>query len=202
MSELNIEGSEHGHAEGHGGNKKIAILIAVLAALLALSETAGKSAQTEYLTQHIEASNLWAFFQAKTIRTTVVHTAMEATAALTGAAGAPGTAGTPAPANERIAAQMARWQENVDRWESEPATQEGRRELQARATAAEHERERAFASYHQFEVSSAAFQLAIVLASASIVTGVVLLAWISGGLGLVGVVFSVLGWLAPTLVHL
>jgi hypothetical protein len=205
MSELNIEGSEHAHA---GGNKNIAILIAVLAALLALSETAGKSAQTEYLTQHIEASNLWAFFQAKTIRTTVVHTAMEATQALTGVAGAPGApgaqvvAGATPPANDRIAAQMAAWQANVDRWESEPATREGRRELQARAAAAEHERERALATYHQFEVSSAAFQLAIVLASASIVTGVVLLAWVSGGLGLVGFAFSLLGWLAPTLVHL
>jgi hypothetical protein len=198
MSELHIEGAEHEHGHG-GGNKKIAILIAVLAALLALSETAGKSAQTAYLTQHIEASNLWAFFQAKTIRQTVVHTAMEATEALTGA---PAVAGAAPPASDRIAAQIAAWRANAERWESEPSTQEGRRELSARATAAEHERERALATYHQFEVSSAAYQLAIVLASASIVTGVALLAWVAGGLGLVGVVFSLLGWFAPTLLHL
>jgi hypothetical protein len=196
MSEhVSLEGSEHGHG---GGSKKIAILIAVLAAFLALSETAGKSAQTEYLTQHIEASNLWAFFQAKTIRQTVVHTATEAFEALTGTQVA---AGATPPAADRVATQIAGWRANAERWESEPSTQEGRRELTARAREAEHQRDRAFASYHQFEVSSAAYQLAIVLASASVVTGVVLLAWFAGGLGIIGVVFSLLGWFAPTLMH-
>jgi hypothetical protein len=183
-----------GHAHIDGSNKNIAILIAVLAAFLALSETAGKSAQTAYLTQHIEAANLWAFFQAKTIRQTVVRTAMQEVEALAGP-------DAPAPQAERISARMASWRADVDRWESEPSTQEGRRELSARAVAAQEQRDRAFAGYHQFEVSSAAYQLAIVLASASVVTGVALLAWVAGGLGIVGVAFGALGWFAPTLVH-
>jgi hypothetical protein len=184
---------EQAHIEG--GNKKIAVLIAVLAAFLALSETAGKSAQTAYLTHHIEASNLWAFFQAKTIRQTVVRTAIQEVEALAGP-------DAPAPQAERITARLASWRAEVDRWESEPSTQEGRRELTARAQAMEQQRERALASYHQFEVSSASYQLAIVLASASVVTGVALLAWVAGGLGIIGVAFSMLGWLAPTLVQL
>src|SRR6478672_9260414 len=77
-----------GHGHGHGGhddhgdhsnpaNKRIALLIAVLALVLAFSETLGKSAQTAALSLNIEASNLWAFFQAKTIRQTVIRTAAE-----------------------------------------------------------------------------------------------------------------------------
>src|SRR6516165_6703566 len=58
-------------------NKKIALLIAVIALCLALSETLGKGAQTESISMNIQASNLWAFFQAKTIRRTVVQTAAE-----------------------------------------------------------------------------------------------------------------------------
>jgi len=58
-------------------NKKIAILIAVLAAFLAIAEMGAKSAQTEVLTEHVEASNLWGFFQAKTVRQTVIRTAAE-----------------------------------------------------------------------------------------------------------------------------
>jgi len=58
-------------------NKKIALLIAVLALFLALSETMAKSAQTSALSYNIEASNLWAFFQAKTIRMTTLRTAAE-----------------------------------------------------------------------------------------------------------------------------
>ena len=68
----------HGHGGGEGGeNKKIAILISILALFLAISETVGKSAQTNALTYNIEASNLWAFYKAKTIRKTTMETAAE-----------------------------------------------------------------------------------------------------------------------------
>ena len=71
----------HGHGADHGGgNKGIALLISVLALVLAFSETLGKSAQTAGLAYNIEASNLWAFFQAKTVRQTVLRTAAEQTA--------------------------------------------------------------------------------------------------------------------------
>ncbi len=40
------------------------------------------------------------------------------------------------------------------------------------------------------------------LASASIITKVVALAFAAGGLGLVGVALGLIGWLAPTALHL
>src|SRR5881275_622811 len=69
------ESMEHAEHVEHasGSNKKIALLIAVIALFLALSETLGKGAQTEAISKNVEASNLWAFFQAKTIRRTVVQ---------------------------------------------------------------------------------------------------------------------------------
>ena len=57
----------HGHADS-GGNKGIALLISVLALVLEFSETLGKASQTSALSYNIEASNLWAFFQAKNAR--------------------------------------------------------------------------------------------------------------------------------------
>src|SRR5205823_13615848 len=65
--------------EASGENRRIALLIAVIALCLALSETLGKGAQTESIAKNVEAANLWAFFQAKTIRRTVVQTAAEQT---------------------------------------------------------------------------------------------------------------------------
>jgi hypothetical protein len=53
-----------------------------------------------------------------------------------------------------------------------------------------------------FEYASAAFQLAIVLAGAAALTTVMWLALVSGGLGLVGIAFTVLGFVAPTLLHI
>ena len=66
------------HAEySSGDNKKIALLIAVIALCLALSETLGKGAQSESISKNVEASSLWAFFQAKSIRRTVVQAISE-----------------------------------------------------------------------------------------------------------------------------
>ncbi len=183
-------------AAGHldPSNKKVALLIAVLALVLAFSETLGNSAQTAALSYNIEASNLWAFFQAKTIRSTTVRTASEA--AELDAAGATGAR------KEALDKRIANWQKAAARYDSEPETQEGRKELAARAKAAEVKRDRVLAAYHHYELASGAVQIAIVLASAEIVTGVAFLSWIAAALGLVGVAFSLIGFLAPTALHL
>jgi hypothetical protein len=184
----------HAHVEHHGeGSKGIALLIAVLALFLALAETGAKSAQTEAISRNVEAANLWAFFQARTIRQTTVRTAAEEAALDSATADE-----TRRAAIER---QIAAWRASADRWESEPATGEGRRELTARARAAEARRDHSMAAYHHFELGSAAFQVAIVLASASIITSVPLLAVAAAGIGVVGIAFSVIGAFFPEVVH-
>ena len=80
----NLEHAEHAQHASHGGNKKIALLISVLALFLAFSETLGKSAQTEALTLNIKASDTWNFFQAKTVRQTAIRTAAEGLSAQAG----------------------------------------------------------------------------------------------------------------------
>ena len=176
----------HGHIDP--SNKKIALLIAVLALVLAFSETLGKSAQTSALSSNIEASNLWAFFQAKTIRQTVLRTAAEQSSLV----------GTSEEAKKQIEA----WKKTAQRYQTEPETGEGREELMARAKQAEQKRDRSMAAYHQFELASAAVQIAIVLASAAIVTGAMALAWVGAGLGAVGVAFCLIGFFAPASVHI
>jgi len=74
--------------------------------------------------------------------------------------------------------------------------------LSARAKAAEEKRDTAMAKYHHYEVSSAAFQIAIVLASATVITGAMALMWLSIGLGVVGAIFAGIGLFAPHAVHL
>src|SRR3954470_16444537 len=105
----------HGHAD-HGGNKRIALLISVLALLLALAETLGKNAQMAALASNIEASNLWAFFQAKTIRQTVLRTAAEEIE----------VGDTRGQMNDAAKKQVAKWKETAQRYQSEPETNEGR----------------------------------------------------------------------------
>jgi Domain of unknown function (DUF4337) len=189
-----LEHAEHAqHAAGL--NKKIALLIAVLALFLSFSETLGKSAQTAAISGNVESSNLWAFFQAKTIRMTVLRTAAEELKLR--AAGVNDLA-TKAAMEKQIGA----WEKTVARYESEPQTKEGRKELTERARAAEEHRDLAMVRYHHYELASAAFQIGIVLASASVITGMIALAWFAGGLGLAGLAVLALGLFVPHLVHL
>ena len=69
--------AEVGHLPADPSHRKVALLIAVLALILSCAETLAKGAQTTALSANVEAANLWAFFQAKTIRMTVVRTAAE-----------------------------------------------------------------------------------------------------------------------------
>ena len=178
------------HKEGRASrNKKIAVLISVLAMLLAIVEAGGKSAQNASLSANIHANDLWAFYQAKHIRSTMLRTAADALE-------------LSAPPGEAVTKKAADWRATAQRYDSEPDTGEGRKELAAKAKAAEAQRDHALASYHLFEYGAAALQIAIVLSSASVVTGALVLSFVAGGLGAVGIAFGLLGWLAPTLLHL
>jgi hypothetical protein len=181
--------------EASSENRKIALLIAVIALCLALSETLGKGAQTESISKNVESSNLWAFFQAKSIRRTVVQTAAEQTKLGLGAA-------SDEAAKAAAQKQIDDWQKTVARYRSEPESGEGTEQLAERAKRAEEERDLAEAKYHHFELASAAFQIGIVLASATIITGMIVLSWISGILTLAGIAITALGIFVPHLLHL
>ncbi|WP_027533326.1 DUF4337 domain-containing protein [Bradyrhizobium sp. WSM3983] len=191
------ESMEHAeHAEhASGENRKIALLIAVLALFLAISETLGKGAQTESISKNVEASNLWAFFQAKSIRRTVVQTAADQGKLTLGSA-------TDDTMKAAVQKQVDDWQKTAARYRSEPETGEGTEQLAGKAKEAEHVRDEATAKYHHFELASAAFQIGIVLASATIITGMLPLAWVAGLLTLAGLGMTVLGAWWPHLLHL
>ena len=186
------EAGGHGHhAEGggHGGghNKRIAILISILAALLAVVEMGGKSAQTGALSSNIESSDLWAFYQAKTIRSSLMQAEADTLELLT-------PAGLPADKATAIGKRVADWRATAKRYDSEPDTHDGRKELMERARAAEEHRDHSMHAYHLFEYASGAIEIGIVLASAAVVTGVAVLAWVAAGTGLIGLAFAVLAW--------
>jgi hypothetical protein len=176
-------------------NRNVALLISVIALFLAFSETLGKSAQTSALSDNVEASNLWAFFQAKTIRITTLRTAADTRKVDVAAASDPAL-------KAAMEKQIDTWIKTAGRYEDEADPPEGRKQLMARAKEAEHKRDIALAKYHHYEVASAAFQIGIVLASATVITGMVVLAYMAGGLAVIGLGFMAIGLFAPHAVHL
>jgi hypothetical protein len=193
-----VEHAEHAEHAAHS-NKNIALLIAVIALFLAFSETLGKSAQTSALNYQIEASNLWNFFQAKNIRRTVTIVAAES--AKTNAI----VASDPTQ-KDALAKQIDNWTKTAERYRSEPEAGggkgEGTVELSRRAVEEQEKRDTALARYHHYEIASAAFQIGIVLCSAAVITSIMALAFVAGGLALIGVGFTGIGLFAPHAVHL
>ncbi|WP_343893661.1 DUF4337 family protein [Craurococcus roseus] len=127
--------------------------------------------------------NLWAFFQARTIRQTVLSAEADRAALDAAQLADPAARGA-------MEQQIGRWRATLSRWESEPETREGRRELAARAREAEEARDRAMKEDGRFDAAAALLQVGIVLASAGIITGTVSLAWVAGALGLAGAALS------------
>ena len=143
----------------------------------------------------MSVNDLWAFFQARSIRETVVTTAAEQAelvkAAVTDPAG-----------RTAVEAQQKAWRDRAARWADDPAGGEGRKQLADKARDSEHVREEAMARYHLYEYSAAAFQVAIVVISASIVVTFNLLRIGGIAVALAGAVLGMLGLVAPHLVHL
>jgi hypothetical protein len=181
-------------------NKRMALVIAILALFLAFAEAAGKSSQTAALNAQMEASNMWSFFQAKNVRrTSNLIAAEQANLALASAV-------TP---EQRAAMEkkIAEWNQTAARYRSEPDAADGKgegtEELSRRAVAAEHLRDEMLSKYHNYEFASAAFQIGIVIASAAVITGMAVPGFIASGLALLaGLAFMGFGFLAPHLLHL
>ena len=170
-------------------DKRIALLIAILALFLAFSETLGKSAQTETISANVKLSDTWAYFQAKDIRKTVVNAAAEEAKLL-------GATLTDPAAKAAIDKQIEAWHASAAHYEAD------RKELQVHATEEEEDRDVSTAKYHHYEIASAAFQIGIVLCSAAVITGIMALVWFAGGLGVVGIVVMALGLFAPHILPL
>src|SRR5919204_4646554 len=115
--------------------QRAAIAIGVLAMLLALTGLGGANATKEMLNANIQASDTWAFYQAKNIRQTSNQLAAEELEALL--LTQPTLA---ADARAQIQQRIDMARATVARYESEPSTGEGKQELLARAQAFEQRR--------------------------------------------------------------
>lgn len=179
------KGLEHAHeasaahpTHSDRGARRVAVLISALAAGLAIAEMAEKSAQNDYLAHYIASSDVWAFYQAKTVRSAMAEQQASLLESLPNAADP--------ELRKRIAAAQA---EHARLDDDEKSL--GRKQLRARAEAEEKVREQAGHEYHRFETVVGALQIAIVLASVAVVTRTWMLAAAAGVLGLVAAAFGV-----------
>jgi len=164
----NIE--EHAHHSDPWA-RGVAVLVSVLAAALAITGIGGKAAQNAYLTHHIALSNDWAFYQAKNLRSVVRTSEAELLASL------------PNAQEPAIQSRIKDAQEYSARMRDDPQGGEGMKQLAATAKQEEAERDEAAHRYHSYEYAVGALEIAIVLASVSIVTRMRALTYTAGAIG-------------------
>jgi hypothetical protein len=170
--------------------QRAAIVIAFFAMCLAITSLGGSNAAKEAFNNNILASNFYSFFQAKNIRQTSYQLAGDELelAWLRNPA-------LPAESRKALQDKLNFYRETVKRYESEPDTREGKKELLERARQHEELRDRALKQDPYFDYAEALLQIAIVLISVAIVANLLWLSYLGGALGLVGLLLSLNGFL-------
>jgi len=170
-------------------DRLIAVYIGVLAVLLAVCGVGGGNAMKDATARNIEASNTWAFFQAKNIRRHELRLQIAEFEVMLAAQPA-----LPPAARALIEDKLKKYRADEVRYTSEPETGEGVEELKVRARSLEAQRDRAMVKDPYFDYGQALLQIAIVLASVAIITGGTVLLALSGILAGLGTLSTLNGF--------
>jgi hypothetical protein len=168
---------------------RCALLISVLALGLAIAGLGGSNAGKDATMNNILASNAYNFYQAKNVRQTAYKIAADELE------GELKREKLEPERKEFLEKKLADYKKTVARYESEPETKEGKKELMATAKAHEAERDTAMKKDPWFDYAGALLQIGIVLASVAIITLRKSLFVVATVLGLVGIAFTANGFL-------
>jgi len=159
---------------------KAGMVISVFALLLAVNSWYGGNLSSKVLNNTIASNNIWAFYQAKSIKQTLAEQSLDDAV------------------YRKDTAKAEKLQAKIDRYESDPKTGEGKKELMAKAQQLEAERDEAKKRSPWIGYASTMYQLSIVVLSASILAVSVSMFWGSflvAGLGILLSSQGVLLWL-------
>jgi hypothetical protein len=152
--------------------------ITVMAALLAVNTYISNGISSNVLTNTIKANDTWNFYQAKSIKQTIAENARDDALARKD--------------TKRVQELTAK----IDRYESDPVKNEGKKELMEKARSLEAERDEAKKHSPWLTFAGSTLQLSIVLLSAAILAVSMGMFYASIGVGLIGALLMSQGiWL-------
>jgi hypothetical protein len=176
-------------AIGDKSKTRTALTISVFAMVLAFASLGGSNAAKESMHENIQASNAYAFYQAKNIRQTAMKIAagdLELQLLQ--------QPGMPAAAKEASEKKIADYKKTADRYESEPETREGKKELMMKAKEHEVARDHALRQDPWFDYAEGMLQIAIVLLSVSMIGAIPAMFYVGALLGSLGFLATLNGF--------
>ena len=176
-------------AIGDKSKTRTALTISVFAMVLAFASLGGSNAAKESMHENIQAANAYAFYQAKNIRQTAIKiAAADLELQLLQ------QPGMPAAAKIAVEKKIADYKKTADRYESEPETREGKKELMVKAKEHEAVRDHALRQDPWFDYAEGMLQIAIVLLSVSMIGAIPALFYVGGLLGSLGFLATLNGF--------
>ena len=152
--------------------------ITVMAALLAVNTYIANGISSNILTNTIKANDTWNFYQAKSIKQTIAENARDDAIA------------------RKDIKKAQELTAKIDRYESDPVKNEGKKELMEKAKNLEAQRDEAKTHSPWLTFSGSVLQLSIVLLSAAILAVSMGMFYASIGVGLIGALLMSQGiWL-------
>jgi hypothetical protein len=182
-------GREAAEARQRRRDRWIGVYIGALAVILAICAVGGGNAAKDANRNNVEATNIWGFFQAKNMRRHTLRLQVDALELQLAH-----DASLSEPAREAIRAKIESYRALDNELTSNPETNEGLDELFHRGKALEAERDIAASKDPYFDYGQALLQIAIVLASISIISGGTMLLVFSAALGLGGLLMTINGF--------
>src|SRR5262245_3741317 len=169
--------------------QRAAIAIAIFAMVLAICGLGGSNAGKEAVNNNVLASNYFNFFQAKNMRQTAVELAADELEL--GWLNDPALAET---TRQAMRQRLEQYRKTIARYESEPETREGKKELVARAGELGAKRDHSLKQDPYFDYAEALLQIAIVLISVAIVADLAWLSLLGGAIGILGALLTINGF--------
>jgi len=154
---------------------KAGMVISVFALLLAVNSWYGGTLSSKVLNNTISSNNVWAFYQAKSIKQILAEQSLDDAT------------------YRKETEKMSKLQAKIDRYESDPKTGEGKKELMEKARQLEAERDEAKRRSPWIGYASTLYQLSIVVLSASILAVSMSMFWGSFFVAGLGILLSAQG---------
>jgi hypothetical protein len=141
-------------------NKVHSVFIAILAVMLAVCSLGGGNNGEDMMNSVIEMSDTYSFYQAKTIRQTVMTSAADDWELMLKA-----QPGMPQEARQAFEQKIDQYRKKIAQYESEPQTGDGKKELLVKAKGLEAAHKDALERDSYFDFAEVLLQIAIVMMS-------------------------------------
>lgn len=178
-----IERAAEAHEHAHDRAARwVAVLVALLAASLALADVGEKASQTAFLMNHISMTNDYSYYQAKNLRVGTIEGTIGILESL------------PSATDPAVLARIKAARAEQATLRDNRAAGNGMKQLLVTAARHQAAAEVALHREHLYSGVAGALQIAILIASVSIVTAVRGLRWGAAAIGFAAIAFGLVVW--------